>query len=367
MPPPPSELLYAAANNAILGFAVDPASGLLSAPTYTPGPSLPCGGDASPYQGIVSLPKLGLLYVSDGENNQVGGSFYGRVFNNQVDGFAVSKTTGTLTPLLGSPFPLPLPMGFPNAYPQGMATDPEGKFLYVFDPADIDALAINSTTGALTFISGVPLLGGVGPNVAIDPSGSFLFADSLFGISAVALDANTGAMTGVAGSPFALPGGLNVMEFPNALVVDTTGSFLYVVVDEFQEGGQPEISYLAAYSIDATSGSLTQIPDTPSFGSALPSAIATVGNFLYVNNSQGIYAYSITSGTGVLTQVSGSPFPAATTAGGLTATSDGKFLFEAGSDQIYVFTIDPTTGALSANGNPVPAAGGPFLLNLYTP
>ena len=363
MPPPPSELLYAAANNAILGFAVDPASGLLSAPTYTPGPSLPCGGDASPYQGIVSLPKLGLLYVSDGQNNQVGGSFYGRVFNNQVDGFAVSKTTGTLTPLLGSPFPLPLPTGYPNGYPQGMTTDPQGKFLYVSDPADIDALTINSTTGALTFISNAASSGG--PDVTVDPSGTFLFAD---GTSSFAIDANTGTLTEVAGSPFSLPNYIGFSPSPSTMVVDSTGNFLYVLDSNFPTLGPPSpFGLVAGYSINATSGALTQIPDPPSLGSALPSGIATVGSFLYVTNAQGIYGFSIASGTGVLTQVSGSPFLAATTAGGLTATSDGKFLFEAGSDQIYVFTIDPTTGALSANGNPVPAAGGPFLLNLYTP
>lgn len=84
-----------------------------------------------------------------------------------------------------------------------------------------------------------------------------------------------------------------------------------------------------------------------------------------MNNPQGIYAFSIASGSGVLTQTSGSPFPAGTTASGMTATSDGKFLYEASSKQIYIFAIDPTTGALSANGNPVAAAGGPFLLTLY--
>ena len=84
-----------------------------------------------------------------------------------------------------------------------------------------------------------------------------------------------------------------------------------------------------------------------------------------MNNPQGIYAFSIASATGVLTQISGSPFPAGTTASGMTASSDGKFLYEASSNRIYVFAIDPITGALRTNGYPISAMGGPFLLTLY--
>lgn len=284
MPPPPSELLYATANNVVLGFTVDPASGALSTPTYTPGPSLPCGGNASPYQGIVSLPKLGLLYVSDSENDQVGGSVYGNtVLNHQVDGFVVSKTTGTLTSLSGSPFPVP--PGYPyGGLPQGMATDPLGKFLYVSNVGDINTMAINSATGMLTFISDLAVPGEFGPYVTIDPLGRFLYADSLLGIAAFSLDANTGALTEVAGSPFPFPAVNYSGQFPGALVVDSTSSFLYVVVYDPQEGGAPELSYVAGYSIDAASGALTQIPDPPFFGSTpnsgLSGGIATAGSFL---------------------------------------------------------------------------------------
>jgi 6-phosphogluconolactonase (cycloisomerase 2 family) len=363
-------LLYATADNAILGFTVDTITGALSIPTFTPSTSLPCGGAASSSLGLVSPPKLGLLYVSDRQDNQVGGSVYGNiVFNNQVEGFAIGNGTGSLTPLSGSPFALPLVE--PYGFPVGMATDPQGKFLYVANVGDIDELAINSTTGALTAISGSPVRGVAnGDYLTIDPPGLFLFADGLNGISALAVDANTGALTEVAGSPFPFPATNFAGQSPSALVVDSTGSFLYVVVFEPQEGGAPELSYVAGYSIDATSGALTQVPNTPFFGntpnSGLSGGIGTAGSFLYVGSGLGIYAFSIASGTGVLTQISGSPFGAGIAPLSLTATSDGKFLYAA-FNQIYVFAIDPTTGALSAVGNPVPAASAPFLLNLYNP
>jgi hypothetical protein len=76
-------LLYATSQSSILGFTVDATTGALSAPPNTPGPNS---------VGIVSLSKLGVVYVSDTQNNQ-------------VDGFAVSKADGTLRVFRAHLFP----------------------------------------------------------------------------------------------------------------------------------------------------------------------------------------------------------------------------------------------------------------------
>ncbi len=293
-PPQPSELLYATTNNAILGFTVDPASGVLSSPTYTPGPILPCGAPASPYQGIVSLPKLGFLYVSDGENNEAGGGTFGSaVFRNQVDGFAISTAAGTLTPLSGSPFSLPPSQPF--ALPGGMAVDPQGRFLYVsnFD-ADADDLSIDNTTGALTAISALSVPFGFNPSITVHPSGNFLYGDAAASVSGVTVDTSTGALTVLADSPFLLPCQTCSFEplLASSMLVDATGGFLYVIGYATQEAGQPTISFIAGYTIDATTGALSSyVPGLPSFGSAphsgLSGGIATIGTFLYVDNPQG--------------------------------------------------------------------------------
>jgi 6-phosphogluconolactonase len=122
--------------------------------------------------------------------------------NNQVDGFAGSKADGTLTRLSGSPFSLPL-VGS-SFFPQGMATDPLGKFLYVAN-IGIDELAIDGTTGDLTAIPGSPVHENNASFLTVDPSGSFLFADGNSGILAFTIDTNSGALTLVAGSPFPFP------------------------------------------------------------------------------------------------------------------------------------------------------------------
>jgi 6-phosphogluconolactonase len=373
-PPPASEFLYATAQNAILGFTVDPAMGTLSNPTSTPGPSYTYNGTVTPSYGIVGLPKQGVLYVSDPQNNQ-------------VDAFAVNNSTGALTPLSGSPFVLP-PSG-PLSRPWGMAADPAGKFLYVSNstPAlngssgGTDALTIDSTSGALTVVPGSPFLDADSGFVTIDPSGKFLYAiaTGLFGgITADTVDSGTGIPTPVSGSPFQLPVGMSCALypcFPISLVEDSTGRFLLVVAyDGFQV-----FQTVWTLSIDAASGALTTLGGSRQFGEGTTGladfAIATSGTFVYVSvpsglyDPEGVYPFSLAPATGALAEVQGSPFPPGTASGGLTVTADGKFLYEASAstNTINVFAIDPTTGALSPVGKPVPAGTGPLILTLYKP
>jgi 6-phosphogluconolactonase len=331
------QFLYATAQKEILGFTVNPTSGALSAPTTTPGPVLIVGNLSVPSYGIVNA--HGFVYVSDPSNNQ-------------VDGFSVNNTTGGLTPLSGSPFPLPGTIGLP----EGMATDALGKFLYVGNAGTIDGFTIDSATGALTAIPGSPFLAGENLEVTVDPFGRFLFASdgqAPGGVLAFTIDPGSGSLTPVAGSPFALPvaGGK-----PVALAVDSSGSFVYTVLASLTSG------YVAGFSIDATSGALTAVSGSPSFNGPLsPLAIATTGSFLYVSSGQAISVFDITSGTGVLTEISGSPFPA-DGAGGMAMAPNGKFLYETAAAAISVYAIDPASGAVSTSGNPVPAADGPLVL-----
>ncbi len=85
-------------------------------------------------------------------------------FNTGILAFAVNPATGTLTPAPGSPFSLAIPSGF-AAYPDAVAVDPTGKFVYVtavgqtagvaYPPLDgIAAYAINPANGAITPVPG---------------------------------------------------------------------------------------------------------------------------------------------------------------------------------------------------------------------
>ena len=104
--------------------------------------------------------------------------------------------------------------------------------------------------------------------------------------------------------------------------------------------------------------------------------IIVVNNFLYASNSGSntVSAYSIDPASGYLTPVSGSPFSTAASNDpsqsgiSLAATPDGKYLF-AGSTgydanfnlaPITIFSIDPTTGALTMTNKSTVPAGGPM-------
>jgi len=127
---------------------------------------------------------------------------------------------------------------------------------------------------------------------------------------------------------------------------------------------------VSAFAVD-TNGALGLLASYPTggqgTGGGLYSAnrIIVVNDFLYASNagSSDVSAFTIDPSTGVLTSV-GSPFPTGelnnTSASGisLAATPDGKFLY-AGSTGGYitVFSINSTTGALSAVGSPIASGG----------
>jgi 6-phosphogluconolactonase (cycloisomerase 2 family) len=125
--------------------------------------------------------------------------------NPSISGFNIDPTSGALSPLNGSPFPLPA-----SHY---MATDQTGTYLYVTSGANIVGYAIDAFTGALTALPGFPVA--AGPNaysVNVDPTNQFLYVtnDGAANIAGFRLDASTGALTLMPDSPF--PAG-NLPEF----------------------------------------------------------------------------------------------------------------------------------------------------------
>jgi 6-phosphogluconolactonase len=126
---------------------------------------------------------------------------------------------------------------------------------------------------------------------------------------------------------------------------------------------------ISAFAV-AANGVLTEISGSPfptggtgSGGGFIATnriIINVVGNFLYVSNSASndVSAFSINPATGALTPVPGSPFPTGRSGGSgisLAVTPDGQFLMagNGGSHNITVFSIAPD-GALT----PIP--GSPF-------
>ena len=117
--------------------------------------------------------------------------------NPSISGFSIDPTSGILSPLSGSPFPLPV-----SHY---IAADLTGAYLYVTSGASIVGYGINATTGALTALPGFPVSTGANAySITIDPTNRFLYVanDGAASVSGFTLDTTTGALTPMAGSPF---------------------------------------------------------------------------------------------------------------------------------------------------------------------
>ncbi len=345
---PCKEYAYSPNLNQVTGFHVNVPGGALSSPSDVSGPN-----DAG---GSVADPSAKFLYVSD---------FTG----NAIDGFRIDPATGELTPISGSPFPV----GSGNG-PSGMAIDSAGKFLFLAHANlnGVFAFIRNKSTGSLTVVSGSPFAAGNTPrHVIVHPSGKFLYAsnynDSMGSISAYQIDAVTGALSEIVGSPFATRAGF---PGPAELAIGPKGKFLYVGL-----GGTVNANhFVAAFSINTSTGALTPVPGSPFTTGKGPFSVAVSpsGKYLYTGNSFGnnVSAFVINPATGALRRVSGSPFPTHALSGfpfAIAIDRSGGLLYTANqsSNNISGFKINRKTGALTrVVGSPFVGIINPFDLTV---
>ncbi|MBZ5689334.1 MAG: lactonase family protein [Acidobacteriia bacterium] len=260
-----------------------------------------------------------------------------------IDAWSIDSSTGTLTPAPS------FSLG-PLSIAAGLAIDFNNQILYVADAGKIDALQANATTGTLIAIPQSPFPSGANLYLTIDPTDQFLFAsvaDPPGGVAAFTIDSLTGALVQVAGSPFRADPNSTVQ--PGQIVVDPSGKFVYVTL--------VQSSQVAGFSITTPSGALTPVPGSPFPAGNGPLTLTTSRNFLYVANlmDETLSGYTIDSASGMLTPLANSPFPIP--AGAITSDTFGGFLFVSGTGGMTSFKVDVTSGALTQVGSPVPSAG----------
>jgi 6-phosphogluconolactonase (cycloisomerase 2 family) len=160
---------------------------------------------------------------------------------NQVAGFAVSETDGSLTPIPGG-------LVSTATFPRAVAIDPAGKFVYVAisSGTTVYGFSIDALSGALAPVPGSPITSlSDAVSLAVDASGRFLFVANRGGtgsLSAFAIDPNSGALTEVAGSPFAV-------IWPLFAATDPSGLYVYI-------GGD---AGLEAFAMNPLTGALTSL------------------------------------------------------------------------------------------------------------
>jgi DNA-binding beta-propeller fold protein YncE len=119
-----------------------------------------------------------------------------------------------------------------------------------------------------------------------------------------------------------------------------------------------------------TTGAITEVSGSPfseTSGNSPQSAwIDPSGKFVYVvdaTDGPGTISVFSLSAAGALTEITGSPYPAGGFSYAITGTADGKYVYVNNRDlnQISAFSINSTTGALTALSTPAFSAGACWL------
>jgi 6-phosphogluconolactonase (cycloisomerase 2 family) len=261
--------------------------------------------------------------------------------SEDITAFSVDASTGALTELPGSPFPI-------GAVPVTSAVDPTGRFLYVFATNVINGVdeeflyeyTIDTATGVLIAASSSPTTwegqqGYLFVSIAFDPVGNYAYLGQVAGGNLGAptficsVDFSTGALTPVGSIQPAVTGEADHIG------VSPSGSFLYSIDTTFSQAD--------AFTIGSGGGFLSEISESPYSVPYGPSSLVVhpSGKFLYVANSNSsfqappttgpidgsIYAFAINSGTGALTQVSGSPYATGINPSSIVVDPTGSFAY----------------------------------------
>jgi 6-phosphogluconolactonase len=328
-------------DNTVSAYSINSSTGALRAVTGSP-----FAAGNTPVSVAVDLPGR-FVYVAN-------------LGDNTVSAYSINSSTGALRAVAGSPFAA-------GDKPFSVAIDPAGRFAYVANQrGNVSAYAINSSTGALSAVSGSPFAAGKSPqSVAVDPSSPFAYVANSNSevrkgnVSAYTINSSTGALRAVPGSPFSAGYG------PAAVAVDPTGGFAYVANE--CASVSCTAGNVSAYMINTSTGALSAIAGSPFAAGNFPEAMTVdpSGRFAYVANAvdDTVSAYTINSSTGALRAVSGSPFAAGNFPVSVTVDPSGQFAYvvnafgeDSGAGDVSAYTINSSTGALSAvSGSPFAA------------
>jgi 6-phosphogluconolactonase len=273
--------------------------------------------------------------------------------SDDVSAYSIDATTGELTEVAGSPFAS-------GTAPHSIRVEPSGKYAYVANTGsnNISGYVIDPATGALRSI-GTVATGSVPVCITIDPTGKFAYvANRTAGtfrspsggdISVYTINSSTGALSEIAGSRF------ESAFLPSYIAVVPSGKFAYVTDAAF--------GWIYIHGIDAASGALSRPITFTSIGSRADFlTIDPSGRFLYVtDDTDSVRTLAIDPSTGMFSEVTGSPFGQTGAAPGTMQLDPlGKFGYVANfaSRNVSAYMMDTSTGALSE----VP--GSPFAAEL---
>jgi len=282
---------------------------------------------------------------------------------NQVKAYREDPNSGVLTEIQGSPYPV-------GVGANSVVIHPSGKYLYVANPGQLEndiSLFDIASNGSLTEITPRTPVGSSASQpayLAMDPAGGYLYVANIGSnnISVFSIDSSSGALTQVPNSPFGV--GLP----PVNLKVTPSGDYLYVTASGGQVGDDGSI---VAFS--ASAGVLTNLGTVSSAG-LNPNGLAVEpsgSNVFVANTGSGTIAIFAIGATGTppgSLSISGNPIATTPNIAPVSLIFDpaGAYLYVAdqGSSNVAVYLIDSTTGlpTLATTGPFVTQGGSPSVL-----
>ncbi|MFZ0420033.1 MAG: hypothetical protein WAM04_18170 [Candidatus Sulfotelmatobacter sp.] len=268
--------------------------------------------------------------------------------------WSIDGTTGALTALAGSPFPVPDAAGLASSDQPTtpLITNSAGTCLYMADALNsrIDVFQIDSSSGIPTAVPGSPFSTTIPPwNLAMDGLGRYLYAtQGNYAGEGVKLEVFTiNSATGALSNGTTMPS-LNMWQLQG----EPTGTFMIGVdgLTGLTGDNKPADPNIYVFSINS-GGVLAQVGKIPTTSGNGPTAvvISPNGQFVYdfsLSISTGLDGpldgYSLASGT--LTPLAGSPFSALSLPDGGHFDQSGSYLFFHAASAIGAYDIDPSTG-----------------------
>jgi len=237
--------------------------------------------------------------------------------NSLISAFAIAKN-GSLTEVAGSPYNSNT--NSPGSF--AIAVDGNGPYLYTTGSVSANvAIFLIGADGSLTSVSDATETGtGPGATVLTKKDNRLYLTNTYDGgaIAAFNVRKSGAKLSAVAGSPFPVSCPGFCTSNPTQVIV--SGSYLYSI-DTYGW-------YVSAFSI-AKNGALTELNSYATDYGPADGVITSKGTDLYVTNGahHDISGYSVADG--VLTPLTGSPFPAGGTPYGIAMTPNDKYVYVA--------------------------------------
>lgn len=277
--------------------------------------------------------------------------------SNNISIFSVNPTSGCLT-LMGAPVAT---NGTAGNNGMSLAATPNGTYLYAGSAQSQNITVFKIVSGALSQVGSPVPAGGEPAGMKVSPDGKYLVAalpegtsGTLNKIAVFNINSTTGALTAVTGSPFASKG------------ADVSGVDMNCASTELFVGNSTfGATQVDVFNFPPSGGSMTEISGSPFSGATSPniqnSSVVTLspdGSELFASNqfSNSITVFTVGSG-GSLALVSGSPFADGVGGipSGLATNQSGTFLYSANMSGGTVSSLNIGTGGVlsTTTGSPL--------------